>query len=150
MAVTRRFVQEGARVVAGSRTVSAELAELVEGGAVDAVSVDLAEPDDPARLVAAAGDRLDILVKFVNRPVYHARRGRRSGGNAGSDRCANMLGAGVTIDGGMVPTLCGTPRGAWSFKSGGHRGKAVGQATQLGGPVTNERGAVHQGQRGRF
>ena len=48
LAVTRRFVQEGARVVAGSRSVTPELAELVEGGAVDAVSVDLAEPDGPA------------------------------------------------------------------------------------------------------
>jgi NAD(P)-dependent dehydrogenase (short-subunit alcohol dehydrogenase family) len=65
LAVTRRFVQEGARVVAGSRTLSAELAELVEGRAVDAITVDLAEPDGPARLVAAAGDRLDILVNNV-------------------------------------------------------------------------------------
>jgi NAD(P)-dependent dehydrogenase (short-subunit alcohol dehydrogenase family) len=65
LAVTRRFVQEGARVVAGSRTVSAELAELVDAGAVDAVSVDLAEPDGPVRLIAAAGDRLDILVNNV-------------------------------------------------------------------------------------
>jgi NAD(P)-dependent dehydrogenase (short-subunit alcohol dehydrogenase family) len=56
LAVTRRFVREGARVVAGSRTVSAELAELVDGGAVDPISVDLAEPDGPARLIAAAAD----------------------------------------------------------------------------------------------
>src|SRR4029077_4055793 len=48
LAVTRRFVEEGARVVAGSRSVTAELAELVEGGAGDAVSVALAEPDGPA------------------------------------------------------------------------------------------------------
>lgn len=65
LAVTRRFVQEGARVVAGSRTVSAELAELVDGGAVDAVTVDLADARGPAQLVAAAGDRLDILVNNV-------------------------------------------------------------------------------------
>ena len=38
LAVTRRFVQEGARVVAGSRSVTAELAELVEGGAVESVT----------------------------------------------------------------------------------------------------------------
>ena len=50
LAVTRRFVEEGARVVAGSRSVTAELAELVDGGAVEAVTVDLAEPDGPARL----------------------------------------------------------------------------------------------------
>jgi len=65
LAVTRRFVQEGARVVAGSRTVTAELAELVEGGAVEAMSVDLAEPSGPAGLIAAAGERLDILVNNV-------------------------------------------------------------------------------------
>jgi NAD(P)-dependent dehydrogenase (short-subunit alcohol dehydrogenase family) len=65
LAVSRRFVEEGARVIAGSRTVSAELAELVDGGSVEAISVDLAEPDGPARLVAAAGDRLDILVNNV-------------------------------------------------------------------------------------
>lgn len=65
LAVTRRFVEEGARVVAGSRSVTAELAELVDGGAVEAVTVDLAEPNGPARLIAAASDRLDILVNNV-------------------------------------------------------------------------------------
>ncbi|OBB89121.1 3-oxoacyl-ACP reductase [Mycobacterium colombiense] len=65
LAVTQRFVEEGARVVTGSRSVSAELAELVEGGAVEAVAVDLAEPSGPARLIEAAGDRLDILVNNV-------------------------------------------------------------------------------------
>ena len=33
LAVTRRFVEEGARVIAGARTISPELAELVDGGA---------------------------------------------------------------------------------------------------------------------
>lgn len=65
LAVTRRFVEEGARVIAGSRTVSSELAELVNGGGVQAVSVDLAGTDGPAQLIAAAGDRLDILVNNV-------------------------------------------------------------------------------------
>lgn len=65
LAITPRFVQEGAQVVAGSRTVSAELAKLVEGGAVEAVSVDLAEPGAPAELMAAADERLDILVNNV-------------------------------------------------------------------------------------
>src|SRR5262249_13906223 len=41
------------------------LAELVEGGAVEAMSVDLAEPSGPAGLIAAAGERLDILVNNV-------------------------------------------------------------------------------------
>jgi NAD(P)-dependent dehydrogenase (short-subunit alcohol dehydrogenase family) len=65
LAVTRRFVEEGARVIAGSRSVTPVLAELVDKGAVDAVSVDLAEPDGPAQLIAAAGDRIDILVNNV-------------------------------------------------------------------------------------
>ncbi|OBI42844.1 SDR family oxidoreductase [Mycobacterium sp. E796] len=65
LAITRRFVEEGARVIAGSRTISAELAELADAGSVESVTVDLAEPDGPARLVAAAGDRLDILVNNV-------------------------------------------------------------------------------------
>ena len=65
LAVTRRFVEEGAHVIAGSRSVTPELVELADKGAVDAVSVDLAEPDGPARLVAVAGDRLDILVNNV-------------------------------------------------------------------------------------
>ncbi|MCW2662211.1 MAG: fabG, partial [Mycobacterium sp.] len=68
LAVTRRFVEEGARVIAGSRTISPELAELVDGGAVQSVIVDLAEPNGPASLVAAAGDRLDILVNNVGSP----------------------------------------------------------------------------------
>jgi NAD(P)-dependent dehydrogenase (short-subunit alcohol dehydrogenase family) len=65
LAITRRFVEEGARVIAGSRTISAELAELADAGSVESVTVDLAEPDGPGRLVAAAGDRLDILVNNV-------------------------------------------------------------------------------------
>jgi NAD(P)-dependent dehydrogenase (short-subunit alcohol dehydrogenase family) len=65
LAVTRRFVEEGARVVAGSRSVTPELAELVETGAVDAVTVDLAAPDGPGQLIAAAGERIDILVNNV-------------------------------------------------------------------------------------
>ncbi|OBH51726.1 SDR family oxidoreductase [Mycobacterium sp. E2479] len=65
LAVTRRFVQEGVRVIAGSRSVSADLAELVDAGAVEAVAVDLAEPGGPAQLVAAAGERVDILVNNV-------------------------------------------------------------------------------------
>jgi NAD(P)-dependent dehydrogenase (short-subunit alcohol dehydrogenase family) len=65
LAVTRRFVEEGARVVAGSRSMTPELAELVAGGAVDAMTVDLSEPGGPAQLIAAAGDRVDILVNNV-------------------------------------------------------------------------------------
>jgi NAD(P)-dependent dehydrogenase (short-subunit alcohol dehydrogenase family) len=89
LAVTRRFVEEGARVIAGSRTISPELAELVDGGAVESVIVDLAEPNGPASLVAAAGDRLDILVNNVGSP--------RRGSTAFS----------------QSPMTCGSTRSTW-------------------------------------
>jgi NAD(P)-dependent dehydrogenase (short-subunit alcohol dehydrogenase family) len=65
LAVTRGFVAEGAHVVAGSRTVSAELKELAEEGSVTPVEVDLGAPDGPDRLVEAAGERIDVLVNNV-------------------------------------------------------------------------------------
>ena len=64
LAVTRALAGEGARVVAGARTT--DTLEALDG--VDAVAVDLTEPDGPARLVAWAVDRhgrLDILVNNV-------------------------------------------------------------------------------------
>jgi NAD(P)-dependent dehydrogenase (short-subunit alcohol dehydrogenase family) len=60
LAIARALHAEGARVVAGSRTVTPELAAVA-----DAVALDLATPDGPARLVARAGDRIDILVNNV-------------------------------------------------------------------------------------
>ncbi|HUC23202.1 MAG TPA: SDR family oxidoreductase [Streptosporangiaceae bacterium] len=65
LAVTRGLVAEGAIVTAGARKSSAELDELASTGKVRAVEVDLAEPGGPTRLVAAAGDRIDILVNNV-------------------------------------------------------------------------------------
>jgi NAD(P)-dependent dehydrogenase (short-subunit alcohol dehydrogenase family) len=65
LAVTRGLVAEGAHVTAGARKSSAELDELARTGVVRAVEVDLAEPGGPARLVTAAGDRIDILVNNV-------------------------------------------------------------------------------------
>jgi NAD(P)-dependent dehydrogenase (short-subunit alcohol dehydrogenase family) len=65
LAVTRGFVAEGVRVTAGALTSSAELDELAGTGRVRVVEVDLAAPDGPVRLVAAAGDRIDILVNNV-------------------------------------------------------------------------------------
>lgn len=53
-------------MVAGSRTVTPELAEVA-----DAVAVDLSTADGPAELVARAGDRVDVLVNNVG----VARRG---------------------------------------------------------------------------
>jgi NAD(P)-dependent dehydrogenase (short-subunit alcohol dehydrogenase family) len=65
LAITRAFAAEGARVYAGSHTTSPELAELVRGGLVTAVEVDLSTPTGPGELVAAAGDRIDVLVNNV-------------------------------------------------------------------------------------
>jgi NAD(P)-dependent dehydrogenase (short-subunit alcohol dehydrogenase family) len=65
LAVTRGLVAEGVRVTAGALKSPAELDELTGPGMVRVVQVDLAEPGGPARLVAAAGDRIDILVNNV-------------------------------------------------------------------------------------
>ena len=65
LAVTRGLVAEGVHVTAGALKSSAELDELAGAGPVRVVEVDLAEPGGPARLVAAAGDRIDILVNNV-------------------------------------------------------------------------------------
>ncbi|WP_127502885.1 SDR family NAD(P)-dependent oxidoreductase [Actinoplanes solisilvae] len=62
LAVVRAFAAEGASVVAGSRRTSAELKEIP---GVTVVEVDLAEPDGPETLVAAAGERIDVLVNNV-------------------------------------------------------------------------------------
>ncbi|MEU4235795.1 SDR family oxidoreductase [Actinoplanes sp. NPDC026619] len=62
MAIVQGFVAEGASVVAGSRTITPEL-EKLDG--VTAVAVDLSDPEGPAQLVAAAGDRIDVLVNNV-------------------------------------------------------------------------------------
>ncbi|HUK73266.1 MAG TPA: SDR family NAD(P)-dependent oxidoreductase [Streptosporangiaceae bacterium] len=65
LAITRALVREGARVIAGARSSSAELAELARTGKVRAVQVDLADQAGPAELVGQAGDHLDILVNNV-------------------------------------------------------------------------------------
>jgi len=62
LAIVRGFVAEGATVVAGARRVTPEL-EKLDG--VTAVAVDLGDPAGPERLVAAAGDRIDVLVNNV-------------------------------------------------------------------------------------
>src|SRR5689334_6379023 len=62
LAIVRGFVAEGATVVAGARRVTPEL-EKLDG--VTALAVDLADPAGPARLVAAAGERIDVLVNNV-------------------------------------------------------------------------------------
>jgi NAD(P)-dependent dehydrogenase (short-subunit alcohol dehydrogenase family) len=65
LAITRGLVAEGVRVTAGALKSSAELDELAGASLVRVVEVDLADPGGPARLVAAAGDRIDILVNNV-------------------------------------------------------------------------------------
>lgn len=62
LAVTRALAAEGMTVYAGARTVSDELAAL---DGVHPVQVDLAQPDGPIALAAAAGSRLDVLVNNV-------------------------------------------------------------------------------------
>jgi NAD(P)-dependent dehydrogenase (short-subunit alcohol dehydrogenase family) len=65
LAIVRTFAAEGALVTAGSLTVTAELEELANHAAVLPVEVDLSEPTGPARLIEAAGERIDILVNNV-------------------------------------------------------------------------------------
>src|SRR5215470_14057775 len=67
LAVTRALVAEGATVVAAARTTGDALRELAAGGSVEPVEVDLARPDGPAELVAAARERgpIEILVNNV-------------------------------------------------------------------------------------
>jgi NAD(P)-dependent dehydrogenase (short-subunit alcohol dehydrogenase family) len=64
LAVTRTLVEEGARVVAGARTI--ESLSGLDG--VTPFAVDLGSPDGPARLVQhalATHDRIDVLVNNV-------------------------------------------------------------------------------------
>jgi NAD(P)-dependent dehydrogenase (short-subunit alcohol dehydrogenase family) len=65
LAVTRGLVDEGVHVVAGARKTSADLDSMVKSGSVEAVELDLSQPDAPAQLVALAGKRIDILVNNV-------------------------------------------------------------------------------------
>jgi len=61
LAVTRALASNGARVIAGALHSSAELDKL----AAQTLELDLAAPSGPGELVAAAGDRIDILVNNV-------------------------------------------------------------------------------------
>jgi NAD(P)-dependent dehydrogenase (short-subunit alcohol dehydrogenase family) len=65
LAVVRGLIEAGARVVAGARTASTELSQLAAAGSVTIGEVDLSEDDGPSRLIALAGDRIDILVNNV-------------------------------------------------------------------------------------
>jgi NAD(P)-dependent dehydrogenase (short-subunit alcohol dehydrogenase family) len=68
LAVTTALAEEGARVVAGSRTIGDDLSRLAADRPVYPVSVDLATPEGPPTLVDQAVSRLggiDILVNNV-------------------------------------------------------------------------------------
>jgi NAD(P)-dependent dehydrogenase (short-subunit alcohol dehydrogenase family) len=65
LAVVEALVEEGVRVIAGARSSSAELDALAKTGQVQVVRVDLTRPADAAALVAAAGERIDVLVNNV-------------------------------------------------------------------------------------
>ena len=65
LAITRGLSANGVHVVAGARRSSPELGQLAKEGPVQVLEVDLADPGEPGRLVALAGDRIDILVNNV-------------------------------------------------------------------------------------
>lgn len=65
LAVTRALAGSGAHVVAGAKHSSPELAQLAAAGSVTVAELDLSTPGGPGDLVAAAGDRVDILVNNV-------------------------------------------------------------------------------------
>jgi NAD(P)-dependent dehydrogenase (short-subunit alcohol dehydrogenase family) len=65
LAIVQALVAEGAHVVAGSRSTSPELDELVAAGSVRVLEVDLADRSGPAELIAFAGGRVDIVVNNV-------------------------------------------------------------------------------------
>jgi NAD(P)-dependent dehydrogenase (short-subunit alcohol dehydrogenase family) len=67
LAIVEGLVAEGARVVAGARSISPELEPLVAAGSVIFEPVDLSTPGGPAALVARAHDLggLDILINNV-------------------------------------------------------------------------------------
>jgi NAD(P)-dependent dehydrogenase (short-subunit alcohol dehydrogenase family) len=65
LAIVKALVEAGATVVAGARSSSAELDELVAGGKVRFVSADLGDPAGPEALIAAGGPVIDILVNNV-------------------------------------------------------------------------------------
>ena len=65
LAVVRGLVEEGVHVTAGALSSSTDLDELAMRADVQVIEVDLAGASGPGTLVAAAGDRLDILVNNV-------------------------------------------------------------------------------------
>ena len=73
LAIARALAAEGAHVVAGARSASPELADLVDEGRVAEVHADLSTADGPADLVGAAlaFGPLDVLVNNVGAVTPH-------------------------------------------------------------------------------
>ncbi|MBO4252438.1 SDR family NAD(P)-dependent oxidoreductase [Streptomyces griseorubiginosus] len=65
LAVAEALAAAGADVVAAARTSSPGLDVLVKEAGARWVPLDLTEPDSAGQLVAAAGDRIDVLVNNV-------------------------------------------------------------------------------------
>jgi NAD(P)-dependent dehydrogenase (short-subunit alcohol dehydrogenase family) len=65
LAIVRGLAADGAHVIAGARTLSAALDDLVQAGQVLAVQVNLTDASGPASLIARAGEQIDILVNNV-------------------------------------------------------------------------------------
>src|SRR5204862_291340 len=123
LAVARELAAEGARVVAGARTVDA----LPDVDGVDAVAVDPAQPAGPARLGPdGLGRQGRVHVLDNNRRAVRTRpaavREQTAAGIAtrrfstpqevatlvallASPRTANVSGANYVIDGGLVKTM---------------------------------------------
>jgi NAD(P)-dependent dehydrogenase (short-subunit alcohol dehydrogenase family) len=65
LAVVSQLAESGARVIAGAKSSSPEIETLTRDKGVTFAEVDLASAAGAARLIAAAGDRVDILVNNV-------------------------------------------------------------------------------------
>ena len=83
LAIARALAAEGAHVVAGARSASPDLADLVDEGRVVEVHADLSTADGPADLVGAAlaFGPLDVLVNNVG--AVDAAPGRLPAGHRG-------------------------------------------------------------------
>jgi NAD(P)-dependent dehydrogenase (short-subunit alcohol dehydrogenase family) len=65
LAIVGALAADGVHVVAGARKSSAGLDQLARAHQVQVMEVDLAQPEGPGQLTAAAGERIDILVNNV-------------------------------------------------------------------------------------
>jgi NAD(P)-dependent dehydrogenase (short-subunit alcohol dehydrogenase family) len=79
-AVTRELLDAGARVVAGSRKASNDLAGLAPDQVLATLDVDLSDAEGPGRLVAVATERFGGLDVLVNNMGGLAGGGPRFGG----------------------------------------------------------------------